>query len=99
MPANDEDIIGTYGKLLQYLAYNGNVEKLNEILAEALSYIETSPQKFGEIALFYRLIGNGAYWNQKYDIAIDYYEKYLTTGMREEGLYGSSEISRDAVVM
>jgi tetratricopeptide (TPR) repeat protein len=86
MPANDEDIIGIYGKLLQYLAYNGNVEKLNEILAEALSYIETSPQKLGEIALFYRLIGNGAYWNQKYDIAIDYYEKYLTTNIREEGL-------------
>ena len=35
--------------------------------------------------MFYRIAGNGAYWNKHYDIAITFYEKYLETGVREKG--------------
>lgn len=85
MPPCQEDIQGAYGHLLQYLAFDGKREKVDSILPDALAYIENCPNKLEEIALIYRLIGNGAYWNQHYDIAIPFYEKYLATGFRENG--------------
>ncbi len=85
MPPCEENIKGAYGHLLQYLAFNGESMKIDFILHEALSYLENCPNRLEETALIYRLTGNGAYWNQHYEIAIQFYEKYLATGIRENG--------------
>lgn len=85
MPTCQEDIIGAYGKLLQYLAYQGEQERIDSILPDALDYVKNCPNSSEEVALFYRIAGNGAYWNKHYDIAIPFYEKYLDSGVREQG--------------
>ena len=85
MPPCQEDIQGAYGHLLQYLAFDGNQEKIDSMLPEALAYIENCPNRLEETALIYRLTGNGAYWNKHYEIAIPFYENYIATGVREEG--------------
>lgn len=85
MPTCQEDIIGAYGKLLQYLAYQGEKGKIDSILPDALAYVSGCSNSSEKIALFYRIAGNGAYWNKHYDIAITFYEKYLETGVREKG--------------
>ena len=85
MPPCQEDIQGAYGHLLQYLAFDGNQEKIDSMLPEALAYIENCPNRLEETALIYRLTGNGAYWNKHYEIAIPFYENYIATGARDEG--------------
>lgn len=85
LPACEESIIGAYGKLLQFLAFLGESEKLETVLLDAVEYVSESPKAKEEVALIYRLIGNGAYWNQHFNIAIPYYEKYLASKVIEPG--------------
>ncbi|WP_305156501.1 tetratricopeptide repeat protein [uncultured Muribaculum sp.] len=85
MPPCQENIQGAFAHWLQYLAFDGNREKVDSVLSEAFAYLENCPNRLEETALIYRLTGNGAYWNKHYEIAIPFYEKYIATGVREEG--------------
>ncbi len=82
---NNTNVIGCYCKLLQFESYLGHKERVDDILPEALDYIDKCDNSYEERACLYRLTGNGAYWNKHYDMAIPFYEKYLEMDVREQG--------------
>ena len=79
-----ESVIGCYGELLLCLAYEDKKEDINNILPEALQYISLCEDITKEIAMIYRLIGDGGYWGGHYDLAIKYYEDYKNLNYFEE---------------
>lgn len=83
---NNENVEGCYVRLSQYLAYLGEKERLANVESEAMDYLGKCNDAHKRKALYLRQTGNGAYWNRHFDIAIPYYERYLTLGIREEGL-------------
>lgn len=83
---NNENVEGCYVRLSQYLAYLGEADKLAAIELEAMDYLNSCNDAPERKALYFRQVGNGAYWNRHFDIAIPYYESYLALGVREEGL-------------
>ena len=83
---NNENVEGCYVRLSQYLAYLGKKDRLATVESEAMDYLDNCNDIHERKALYLRQTGNGAYWNKHFDIAISYYERYLTLGIREEGL-------------
>lgn len=80
----NESVIGCYGELLLCLAYEDKKEDINNILTEVLQYISLCQDSTKEIAMIYRLIGDGGYWAKHYDLAIKYYEDYKNLNYYEE---------------
>lgn len=72
-------------KYLQLLAYFGNETQLKELLPEVILTMETCKNQYWTLALLYRLIGNGAFLNERYKLAIPFYEKYIEEGGDEVG--------------
>lgn len=83
---NNENVEGCYMRLSQYLAYLGERDRLAYVESEAMDYLDKCRDANERKAIYLRQTGNGAYWNRHFDIAIPYYERYLTLGIREEGL-------------
>lgn len=83
---NNENVEGCYVRLSQYLAYLGEADRLAAVELEAMDYLNKGNDTLKRKALYLRQVGNGAYWNRHFDIAIPYYESYLALGVREEGL-------------
>lgn len=80
-----EEFLGSLFKYLQLLAYFGDEDKLNALLPEAVLTVEKCKNQYCTMALLYRLIGNGAYWSERYELAIPYYEKYIESGGDNSG--------------
>lgn len=75
-----EEYLGSLYRYLQLLAYYGQESELNELLPEAIETVQNCKNQYCTLALLYRLIGNGAYWSQRYKLAIPFYEKYIAEG-------------------
>lgn len=82
----DENVISSIIRYAQALAYEGNEDELNQRAPENINFLSHSPNATSNLALYYRLVGNGAYWNANYKIAIPNYEKYLECKISEPGL-------------
>lgn len=83
---NNENVKCCYVRLSQFLAYLGEANKLAAIELEAMDYLNRGDDALERKALYLRQVGNGAYWNRHFDIAIPYYESYLALGVKENGL-------------
>lgn len=105
----DENVIGSIIRYSQALAFEGNEDELNQRAPGIINFLSQSPNAASNLALYYRLVGNGAYWNANYKIAIPNYEKYLECKICEPGLssieipnmlsvcYIKTEMASDAV--
>ena len=83
---NNENVEGCYVRRSEFLAYLGEADRLAAVESEAMDYLSRGADTLKRKALYLRRVGNGAYWNRHFDIAIPYYERYLALGVREEGL-------------
>ena len=82
----DENICGSYCNLALCYSMKGLYLNVDETIKQALPYLEKANNDIYRPHTIYRLVGNGAYWNQDYQNAIKYYEKYLApTNKRETG--------------
>lgn len=82
----DENVIGSIIRYSQALAYEGNEDELNQKAPEVINFLSNSPDANLNLALYYRFVGNGAYWNANYKLAIAHYERYLECNISEPGL-------------
>lgn len=82
----DESVCGAYCNLALSYAYKGDFSKADAIIQESQGYLKRANNEDYPPHLIYRLVGNGAYWTQNYEKAIEYYEVYLSPqNNREEG--------------
>lgn len=82
----DENVLGSRIRYSQALAFEGNEVELNQRTTEFINSLSNSPDATSNLALYYRLVGNGAYWGENYNLAISNYEKYLGYKISEPGL-------------
>ncbi len=82
----DENVLGSMIRYSQALAFEGNEVELNQITTEFINLLSNSPNATSNLALYYRLVGNEAYWGENYNLAIPNYEKYLECKISEPGL-------------
>lgn len=79
-------ICGAFCNLALCYSGKGLSNNVEEIIAQGLPYLKKANDEAYRPHMIYRFAGNGAYWNQDYQNAIKYYEKYLApTNKREEG--------------
>lgn len=80
-----DEYLGSLARYLQILAYFGEDDELNRVFNDASTCISRCKSGHFSIGFFYRMIGNGAYWNKHYELAIPFYEKYIAENLIEEG--------------
>jgi len=82
----DKIICGAFCNLALCYSRIGEYDKLKNVVAKGVSYLETANMDGYPPHMIYRFSGNGAYWQKDYVKAIEYYELYLKpSNNREEG--------------
>ncbi len=72
-----EEICGAYCNLALCHSVLGDFASVRQIESEAIIYLTEANIQDYATQMFYRFVGNGAYWTENYEQAIVYYEKYL----------------------
>lgn len=81
-----EIVCGAYCGYYSCLASENKFDVIDRTIKSGLDYLQKANVELYPRHIIYRLIGNGAYWNEDYIHAIPYYEKYLSPDyVREEG--------------
>ena len=83
---SNESVCGAYCSLALSYAYMGNFSKVDSFVPEAKEFLFKANNDSFPPHSIYRFVGNGAYWAHKYEMAVKYYEQYVSsTNKRERG--------------
>lgn len=85
LPICDENVLYSFQRYLQILAYNGDAEELNSMFPEVVERFRNCKSDYASVGMLVRMVGNGAYWAKRYELAIPYYELYLKEAPAEVG--------------
>ena len=80
----DESVCGAYCNLALSYAYKGDFSKAEAFIQESQSSLIKANSDYYPPHSIYRFAGNGAYWTQNYEMAIKYYESYLSPQNKRE---------------
>ena len=81
----NENVLGSTSRYLQILAEENDTAKLTSLLPQAIRLYEECRNAYYPLCMLYRQIGNGAYSGEHFQLAIPYYELYLTHQEEEAG--------------
>lgn len=70
-----EDVCNAYEDYLRYLAENGKVDSIKQILPPAIKYYTSTTKRSRQEVNLYEVIGIGLFEAKEYDTAISYLEK------------------------
>lgn len=82
--ANNESVCGAYCNLVLCYAVKGYFSNIDPIIKRGISYLSKAKNEHYPSHCIYRFVGNGAYWNKNYEMAIQYYEQYLSSKYKRE---------------
>ncbi len=85
LPACDENVLDSFQRYLQILAYNGETDELDSMFPDVVDRFRNCQSDYISVGMLARMVGNGAYWAKRYELAIPYYELYLKEAPTEDG--------------
>ena len=96
--SHNEWVCGSYNNMVLCYSYLNMQQELNSFLPEARDFLSKANNKGCPPHSIYRFAGNGAYWRNDYDMAIKYYELYLSPENERESGTGYDDITNQLSV-